>query len=252
MWERVPEWLRLKTVLGEIQRQTNELRDLDVLLLDFPDLQAQLPWEEGTHLEGWKALLVRRRLTEWRRVKAFLESGEYRLMSEEVRLLMDDLKDLGEPLTLGELASFVFEKAASGLHKSLKGLVPDSPDGALHEIRIRTKKLRYALDAFGSLGPVQTVKILTMVLKETQEGLGKFQDRSILLARLKNEWELFRTGQTGLDPLAFGLLVGILVSAHGSQKARAFEDCRQFGSKTFSRALDRLVDVSNGGPSDES
>lgn len=252
MWERVPEWLRLKTVLGDLQRETNELRDLDVLLLDFPGLQAQLPWGEGSHLEGWRSTLQRRRTAEWRRVKALLESEDYRQKGAEAALLLDDLRGLGEPWSVAELAISVFQKAVGGLHKSLKGLVSDSPDGALHEVRIRAKKLRYALDGFGSLASPQAVKTTAAILKGAQDGLGKFQDRSILLERLRVEWEVFRSGRAGLDALAFGLLVGILVSGHSEQKAMALADCRRLGSKTFTRALERLVEANPSEVADES
>jgi CHAD domain-containing protein len=250
-WERVPEWNRLKTVLGDLQQQTNELRDLDVLLLDFPLLQAQLPWGEGDNLESWRSLLVRRRAAQWRAVRTRLDSEAHRLSSEEVDRLFNDLENLGEPWPLEDLVVSAFHKAAAGLNKSLKVVVASSPDEALHQVRIRAKKLRYTLDSLGPLAQVQAVKTLTSFLKETQESLGRFQDRSILMQRLKNEREDLRNGRTGPDALAFGLLVGIMVSDHDRQKADALIGCRRLRSKTFQRALDHLVAIP-GGSSDES
>ena len=253
MWELIPEWNRLKTVLRTLQQNTNELRDLDVLLIDFPELQNLLPWEEGPRLEGWHSVLVKRRSSEFRRVKAWLESDEHRFASGEVDKLLADLQVLGEPWTVADLAASAFSKSAHSLQKSLKALGTDPADEALHEVRIQAKRLRYVLDALGGLGASASVKSLIGTLKESQEGLGRFQDQSLLLERLKNELAALRAGprmpQPGgtFDPLTFGLLVGILVGDQPRRKALALKDSARLGSKTFLKALARLADP-RGGP----
>lgn len=241
MWQTTPEWNRLKTVLRTLQQKTNELRDLDVLLLDFPGLQSQLPWDEGERLAGWEETLKNRRKAEWRRVKTWLASEEHRLASQEIDRLLADLRGLGEPWTCRDLASSAFDRSARGLRRSLKGLEPTSPDEAVHEVRIRTKRLRYVLDGLGSLGPPPVIKILSTTLKQTQDGLGRFQDRAILLERLKAERALFRGGRATVDPLSFGILVGVVAGEHDHQKEKAWADCRTLRSKSFLKALDRLA-----------
>ena len=247
MWELLPEWNRLKVVLRTLQQKTNELRDLDVLLINFPELQSLLPWDEGHRLEGWQSVLVKRRSSEFRRVKAWLESDEHKHASREVDMLLADLQALGEPWTVTDLANSAFGKSTHSLQKSLKALGTDPADEALHEVRIQAKRLRYVLDAMGDLGASVSVKHLIGILKESQEGLGRFQDQSLLLERLKSELAGLRSGprmsQPGgtFDPLTFGLLVGILVGDQPRRKAQALKDSARLGSKTFLKYLKRLT-----------
>jgi len=243
MWELIPEWNRLKVVLRALQQQTNELRDLDVLLLDFPELQARLPWDEGPRLAGWETSLRQRRQKEFRRVKAWLESEEHRFASDEVDRLFDDLTTLGEPWSVGEWTASAFTKSSGALRRSLRGWEEDPPDSALHEVRIQTKRLRYVLDGLGDLGPAPVVRTLTTILKETQEGLGVFQDRSILLDRLKAERQSFRSGKSPVDPLTFGMLVGALAAEQTYRKAEALRESRKLQSKPFLKALARLIEA---------
>ena len=55
----------------------------------------------------------------------------------------------------------------------------DSPDEDLHELRKRGKELRYLLELFGSLFPDDVVKPTVKALKDLQDVLGHFQDRSV-------------------------------------------------------------------------
>lgn len=242
LWESVPEWDRLKERLAWMQASTSELRDLDVLLLDLPRLREQLPWGEGAHLAAWESSVASRRRAEFRKVKTWLDSDGYAAAAAEATELMTALTSMGAPWTAGELAARTFARAANGMRKTLKKLPADPPDGALHEVRIRAKKLRYALDSLGSLGPQGAVKTLTSVLKETQEALGWFQDRSVLLERLRLGLAGARSGAT--DPLAYGLLVGVIAADHGRRKAEARAKAKLLQSKTVLRALERLAGAS--------
>jgi len=239
-WQTLPEWARLKTVLKALQQTTNELRDLDVLLLDFPELANLLPWDEGERLSGWENLLRLRRTAQWRRIRKGMSSEANRFVWAEIPALLSDLSGLGVPWSVSDLATSAFGRSARKLRRSLKGLGPQSPDGALHEVRIRTKELRYALDGLGFLGPPAVTKTLSAALRQTQEGLGLFQDRSVLLDRLKAEREAFRSGKVGADALSFGILLGALAAEHRAQKHRALADCQKLQSRSFLKALKTL------------
>ncbi len=245
-WARLPEGRRLKAVLGELQRRTNELRDLDVLLLDLPALAAGLPWDEGRRLTEWKSGLLNRRNAEWRQVKSWLESREYGALILEVERLFVDLDVLGEPMTTLELARQGLLKAVRGLRKGLKAARRAQTDEAFHEVRTRAKKLRYALEGLAGLGSQGTVRTCLALLKEAQDGLGRFQDRSVLLERLKVEWTDLRSRPGRTDLLAFGLLVGALFADHGHQREAARRDCDRLRSKLFWRALGRLTEGEGG------
>ncbi len=238
LWEGVPEWDEVKEKLRVLQERTNDLRDLDVLLIDLPDLRAQVPWGEGAHLAAWETAVIARRRAEWRKVKVWMESEEYTALTADIARLLDALTTMGAPWKASELAQRAFERASRSVEKVLRKLPADPPDEALHEVRIRTKKLRYVLDGLGSLGPSGAVKTLLNALRATQEALGKFQDRSVLLARLKSGLAGARSGKT--DPLAYGLLVGVIAADHSRLKTEARRDAKLLRSKEVLRALERL------------
>ncbi len=248
-WETIPEWDRLKNLLGRLQAATNDLRDLDVLLLDLPGLRSQVPWGEGKHLSAWETSVAAKRRAEHRKVRAWLDSEQYAAVVAEAPELIAALTSMGAPWTAAELAARSFEKAVNGLRKALKRLRAEPADEALHQIRICAKKLRYALEALGSLGHPGSVKTLSTALKNTQEALGLFQDRSVLLERLKTGLVSARSGET--DPLAYGLLVGVIAADHGRRKAEARHDAESLRSKAVLRALERLAgsspEASSGG-----
>ncbi|HTH13898.1 MAG TPA: CHAD domain-containing protein, partial [Spirochaetia bacterium] len=173
-WEVIPEARRLKAVLRTLQQKTNELRDADVLLLDLPALVAQVPWGEGPRLAGWRSHLEGARKAELRRVRAWLNSEEYLQSCAEVGRLLDDLTGLGEPWSAGDWAADALGRVSRGLKKRLRELPDDPADDQLHDLRIRAKRLRYALDALGSLGHRPSVKTLLGALRETQDSLGQF------------------------------------------------------------------------------
>jgi CHAD domain-containing protein len=240
-WEVIPEWARLKTVLRTLQQKTNELRDLDVLLLDLPALSESLPWSEGTNLIGWREGLERRRHAEQRRVKAWFESEEHRFLTEESVKLFSSLEPLGDPWTVADLAYEAFRRSAKRMRAALNGLSPDPADEVLHEVRIEAKRLRYVLDALGGLGPAAPLKFLVSTLKETQDSLGRFQDRSLLLARLRAGVGEFRSGAVPGDPLAYGMLVGVLIADQQGQKIQARKAAMKLKSQEFLKALERLI-----------
>jgi len=251
MWEGLPEWNRLKIVLRTLQQKTNELRDLDVLLLDLPGFEAALPWDEGPKLAGWASSIRKQRQGEQRRVRRWLEAEEHSDLWTELEQLLGELAVLGESWSVGDLASSAFQKSSRSLQRCLKNLGRQPADEALHEVRIQAKRLRYVLESLGNLAPAPIVKELVATLKETQDGLGRFQDRSLLLERLQVERSAIRKSQnrvgSGLqiDPLAFGILVGLLVGEQSRRKTEALADSRQLRSKAFLKALDRLA-ISGG------
>ena len=59
----------------------------------------------------------------------------------------------------------------------------DSPDEALHDLRKRGKELRYLLEFFGGLFPAEVVKPMVAALKDLQDVLGRFQDRTVQARR---------------------------------------------------------------------
>jgi CHAD domain-containing protein len=85
-----------------------------------------------------------------------------------------------------------------------------SPDEQLHELRKRGKELRYLLELFGSLFPSDIVKPLVRALKDLQDVLGRFQDRSVQTAMLRANTGELATLPGGPDAI---LAAGLVISA---------------------------------------
>jgi CHAD domain-containing protein len=84
------------------------------------------------------------------------------------------------------MASRCLRARARKVSRSLRSLRPDSPDEALHALRILIKKLRYAIEFFGPVLGRQARKAVAP-LARAQDLLGAHQDAAVmcdLLARL--------------------------------------------------------------------
>jgi CHAD domain-containing protein len=235
-WQVIPEWQRLKDVLRLIQQETNALRDLDVLILDLPHLRAKLPKEQRDELQGWQDQVKAAQRTELRRVQKWLTSDEYQRYCTEVDRLCTDLQPLGEPWSWGQVARYSLAKVSSKLKTNLKALGTDPQDAQLHELRILSKRLRYTLDGLGTVIP--GAKDLLASLKATQVALGDFQDRSVQWERFQAQLGVIRTSESGVDALAFGMLVGILYSEQEPLRQKAIKASRVLGSKKFLQTLE--------------
>lgn len=79
-------------------------------------------------------------------------------------------------------------------------------DAGLHDLRIRVKKLRYAVGFFGSLYPNKSVRACRAALDDLQDCLGAFNDTIVagqLLAAVERRAH-------GLDPAAFDRAAGLV------------------------------------------
>jgi CHAD domain-containing protein len=94
---------------------------------------------------------------------------------EQVRddITTDDVPDSGE------LAA-VLRGHSAALFDELDRLVPESTDGALHEARISTKKLRYEMEIGAPVFPRLPAQVKR--LKRLQDILGRHQDAAVGLA----------------------------------------------------------------------
>ncbi len=118
----------------------------------------------------------------------------------------------------------------------------DSPDVDLHELRKRGKELRYLLELFGSLFPDDVVKPTVRALKDLQDVLGRFQDRSVQTTALRADAEELARQPGGPDAvLAAGLVISTLEAdqrdarAHFAERFAAFSapEERKIVNRTF-------------------
>ena len=124
----------------------------------------------------------------------------------------------------------------------------DSPAEALHDLRKDAKRLRYLLEAFGSLLDPVGVATGVKALKGLQDCLGEFQDTEVQAVALAGFGEdlLSRGGVSAATLLAMGGVV-----EHLDDRGRAARD--QFAARfaafdhpDIRRVFRRLIDVPEG------
>ncbi|MGH2967762.1 MAG: CHAD domain-containing protein, partial [Solirubrobacteraceae bacterium] len=107
-----------------------------------------------------------------------------------------------------------------------------SPPSALHDLRKQGKELRYLLEFFAGLYPADVVKPMVRSLKSLQDTLGRFQDREVQAAMLRELREDVAGLERGAAALmAMGLLVERLEQEQADARAEFAERFAAFSSK---------------------
>jgi CHAD domain-containing protein len=165
--------------LGEL---TTPTRDLDVHLLGFGAMAAQLAAASPADLEPFRAFLVRRRANAFRQLSAGLRSARFAAVTADWRKALAEARD-AQPkrrgLSADDLAVTRTGRAFRKLATHGAAITPDSPAEALHDLRKRAKELRYALEFFAPLHDPVTYRKVLGDLKGLQDCLGEFQDSQV-------------------------------------------------------------------------
>jgi CHAD domain-containing protein len=178
----------LRDELKWAQGLTGPVRDLDVQLLEWPELAAHVGDVRASELEPLRALLARRRERERAKLARGLRGKRFRAALRAWQALAS------EPVQPGKDAARPIEKVAGKrVAKVLARMLEDggkidakSPPEALHDLRKRGKELRYLLELFGSVFPEKAVDPLVSGLKDLQKVLGRFQDRAVQVETLRD------------------------------------------------------------------
>jgi CHAD domain-containing protein len=218
--------------LGQV---TGPARDLDVYLLGFEELKANLPAALREGLDPLHGFLERHAGLAHEELARQLASRRYR------RLLADWTKFLEQPVPrrphaaraltpIGELADRRIWKTYRRALKEGRAIRPDSPAESLHELRKTCKKLRYLLEFFRSLYPPDRLKQLIKQLKGLQDYLGEFQDIHAQIDTLHRfSLEMRDMNSVPTDTLlAMGALLGHLDRRQTALRERFSEHFEQF------------------------
>lgn len=176
-----------KDAFRQLGRSTNRLRDLDVYLLEEEAYRAMLP---QSLQPGLDAVFSRLKSERWRALSDMvqvLEKPEYLdLMDSWATFLRGEQSRGGKDSAVPAIAlarKFIFKRFKQILKKG-QAIGDDTPDEALHDLRIDCKKLRYLLEFFASLFPKDKMGKLIGYMKKLQDNLGDFNDLSV------QQWEL--------------------------------------------------------------
>ncbi|RED45799.1 CHAD domain-containing protein [Aestuariispira insulae] len=167
-----------------IGQQTNDMRDLDVYLLDFPKIQGSISESYRDYLTPFKDYLVSKQGKAHAQVQRLIGSARYRKILNDWRHYLTEghqKSSRGEDaeLPVKELADSRIWKAYRKVMKEGGAIDEDSPAEMLHDLRITCKKLRYLLEFFQSLYPAGEIGKLIKALKSFQNVLGEFQDTEV-------------------------------------------------------------------------
>jgi CHAD domain-containing protein len=176
---------------GWVADVLGEVRDLDVQLERMADWREGLAEEQAHALDSIDALLVERREAARKRLLAALNSRRYESLVSRFATVLKR----GSPRSFAPakppaltVAPALVAKRYRQLRKAGDDIGPRSPASDYHALRIRGKKLRYAVEFFGSLYGRPATEFAER-LTALQDLLGLHQDAEVaetMLAEIAN------------------------------------------------------------------
>lgn len=234
---------RLKSELAELGRRTNRLRDLDVYLLEEPAYKRAVPPRLGDALQGMFNDFRRERKTELGKVQRYLQSKTYENRMRHLAHLLEATLSHGGDLSHRpalEFAEHVLDRQYRKLMRKGRKLRRDTPDEAIHELRLQGKKLRYLLEFFAPLLETEALKQLLQSMRELQDTLGAFNDLSVQQEALFDYYTKRRVHDPELG-LALGALMGAMHRRQRKLRQRVAGLFGHFDSAETRAVFKRLI-----------
>ena len=211
-----------KDEFRQLGRSTNRLRDLDVYLLEEETYRAMLPQSLQPGLDAVFSRLKSERRRALSDMVQVLDTPEYRgMMDSWTVFLQGEQSRMAEDSAVPAIAlarKFIFKRFKQVLKRG-QAIGDDTPDEALHNLRIDCKKLRYLLEFFASLFPKDKIDKLIGYMKKLQDNLGDFNDLSVqqqeLMAYLNEVLSRSRRADRLLCAAAIG---GLIARLHSQQQ----------------------------------
>jgi CHAD domain-containing protein len=170
-----------RTEFQWLAKATNTKRDLDVLLLALRRMSESLPADD---LSALLSFLSRKQLHEQRLLEQLLESNRYRALLSDWRDFLQaappgvpEPADATRPLV--EVTSRRILRLYGRLVDHAVAIHDKTSAGAIHQVRIEAKKLRYLIDATRSLHDRRDLDQIIESLKRVQNVLGDFNDAQV-------------------------------------------------------------------------
>ena len=208
---------RFKKDFAFVGKLSNELRDLDVYLLNETGYKAMLPAALRDDIGPLFNHLRKKRSKALQHVIRGLKSKNYARILQDWEAFLK--KPVRESASASNAGSPVIDLACKRIYKKYRGIVKagsmilqDTADDRLHALRIECKKLRYLMEFFSSLYAPKKISVLIEQLKKLQDNLGDFNDLCIQVEYLLDiAQELPATHRQSKSTLvAIGSLIGTL------------------------------------------
>ena len=238
---------RFKQDFAYIGQLSNDLRDLDVYLLNEEDYRAMLPDILRDDIGPLFDYLRTKRSAALQEVIEGLNSDQYaQILRDWETFLNEPLSELATAPNAGrpviELARESIFKRYRRIVKSGKRILDNTEDELLHALRIECKKLRYLMEFFASLFPPKKVSVLIKQLKQLQDNLGDFNDLCVQEEYLLSvAAELPITDQQARKTiLAIGSLVDTLHQERQKVKGNFAQTFNAFASRANRKLFQQL------------
>ena len=231
-----------KTELKALGGLSNNLRDLDVFLLDQDLYRNMLPDNLWPGLTQIYKRIKQRRTAALKKVVHSLSGEVYLEQISHLMLTLQHPPELTAKQSEVGIKALAIKKILAQYQRICtdgRAIATDTPDQAVHDLRIECKKLRYLLELFIELFPAKQVKHLVKSLKILQDNLGRFNDFSV-----QREF-LFHLGQDkkiSADQLAsINGLIAVLFNKQTHERNLVVDNISRFIDQQISDQFKHLL-----------
>ena len=237
---------RARHDFADLQRQSNQLRDLDVWLLQREHFQKMVPPRLQTGFEQLFAELQATRNQAQRRLRRLLVSSAHQLRMQQ---WLYDLAQPGlweEPAEVKRSARALIDRQILRRHRQLlKGAQRFSQldDEEIHDLRIEGKKLRYLLEIFSDFYSPEPCDWLLTHLRKVQGRLGDYNDLQVQQTHLQHFAETLIVGEKSIGEvlLAAGAIVAGLEREKQQARKRIAEPLHRLATPNGRAQLQQLL-----------
>jgi len=208
---------RFKKDFAFVGKLSNDLRDLDVYLLNEATYKAKLLPVLRDDIDPLFDHLRKKRSNAFQKVISGLKSKKYEKILKDWEAFLNQPRQDGgaapnAALPIIDLACKRIYKKYRSVVKAGNLILETAEDEMLHVLRIHCKKLRYLMEFFSSLFARKKINVLIAQLKKLQDNLGDFNDLWVQEEYLLNITKELSTTQRQLKKtlVAIGSLVGTL------------------------------------------
>ncbi len=236
---------QIRATLGDLARQTNRLRDLDVYLLAREEYLGLVPPVFRPALSSMFDDFLTERETEVRNVIALHASSAFQQLLHEVsEFFAEEISHSTSPAAELPVGPLVFARIYRRYRKICKiaaGITVSTPDAGIHQLRIECKKLRYLMEFFNELIPGDVPTLLQKQLRRLQGRLGEFNDASVQQSSLLD----YRERHTPGPEVALGLggLISILYQRQQQSRTLIGQSLDEFCSASTAAIFKRTFNI---------
>ena len=226
---------------------TGEVRDIDVYLLKRDEYHQFVPAPFSKGLDLFFQSLEERRRFAISELRSHLRSDRYESLIETWEVFLSDRNsDLFTGVKTRSCRKIVNKIVAKRFDRFLSvadQITEQTPDEALHKLRIRGKKFRYLLEFYKSFYDVDTVNIFLKHMKRVQDNLGDFNDLSVQLEMLHATVNNLKGRNKRSIQLAasLGCLVAMLRGEHQAVRGKFNRTYRSFATDENKKLMSELI-----------